>query len=100
MKKMTFGKVRVLQAQLSAKEAAYDSLRHDFDNLKTDYARLVEQLGNMALGKPFGKFDMGNNDPHAEDPKQADVWYSPGEEDTPDIRLIEDKMAEPTPEAS
>jgi hypothetical protein len=88
-----FGQKAILRIEIAALKNANERLQHDYDNLRADYSRLVDQLGSVALGKSLqGKWDLGNADPYTEDSKQPDVYLTPAEEEILDMRKIEEEL--------
>ncbi len=95
---MIFGEKNVLRTEIRILENEINRLRDENSLLKSDYARLVEHVSNIAMGKALQpKWDLGNQDPYAEDTKLKDEWMTPGEEELPDIRKVEEEL---TPSAS
>jgi hypothetical protein len=88
-----FGQKAVLRAEIASLKNANERLQHDYDNLRADYSRLVDQLGSVALGKSLqGKWDLGSADPYEENKKSPDVWMSPEDGELVDAKQIEEAL--------
>lgn len=75
------------EQRLASLSTAHESLRHDYECLRTDYARAVELLGGMAA-RPHGGSLLGP-DPYAEDEQQPKDWLTPEEDEPMDVQAVE-----------
>src|SRR5205809_2686815 len=85
-----------LEVELAAERTAHERLRHEYELLQADFRRVIDQMGNMLGGRPVTALEL-ENDPYKENDKLADEWMTPGPEDIPDIRSVEEEL---TPETS
>jgi hypothetical protein len=89
---MIFGRAKVLEVELALTKEALERVREDYAGLKADYARLIDQMGNLVGGRPLQKTDW-ELDPYAENAKLPDEWLSPGPNELAiDIAPIEEKL--------
>lgn len=69
-------------------------LEEAHDRLLVDYKRMVDLLGAAAFTKGTqAKFEL-DSDPYKEDDKAPDQWLTPGEEETPDVRIVEERLTD------
>jgi hypothetical protein len=69
-------------------------LEEAHDRLLVDYKRLVDLLGQAAFTKgTTAKFEL-DSDPYKEDDKAPDNWLSPGEDEIPDVRSVEERLTD------
>ena len=88
----------VLMVELTAERTAHERLREEFELLRSDYRKVIDQMGNMLGGRPVTALEL-ESDPYAERNDMKDDWMTPGPDEVPDVRNIEDQL-EPQPNAS
>src|SRR3989442_1692632 len=86
-----------LAVELAAERTAHERLRHEYELLQVDFRRVIDQMGNMLGGRPVTALEL-ENDPYKEIDKLPSEWMTPGPEEVPDVRNLEDNM-EPQPNA-
>jgi len=89
---------QILMIELTAERTAHERLREEFELLRSDYRKVIDQMGNMLGGRKVTALEL-ENDPYAENLKLPDEWMTPGPDEVPDVRNIEDTM-EPQPDAT
>lgn len=90
---MLFGRLATARAELSVLKNYIEKIEHERDQLKSDYRRLVDLIGQAAFIRGTqAKFEL-DVDPYKEDSKQPDTWLTPGEEEIPAARAIEDVLS-------
>jgi hypothetical protein len=90
---MIFGRFAVAQAEIASLKNILERTEHERDQLRMDYSRLVDMLGNVALVRGTqAKFEI-DTDPYKEDDKQPNTWLTPGEEEWPATQRIEEAMS-------
>ena len=87
-----------LEVELAAERTAHERLRHEYELLQADFRRVIDQMGNMLGGRPVTALEL-ENDPYKENAKLPDEWMTPGPDEVPNVRNLEDNM-EPVSEAS
>jgi len=81
----------VLEVELAAERTAHERLRHEYELLQADFRRVIDQMGNMLGGRPVTALEL-ENDPYKEVDKLPDEWMTPGPDEVPDVRNLEDEM--------
>ena len=83
--------VEVLEVELAAERTAHERLRHEHELLQVDFRRVIDQMGNMLAGRPVTALEL-ESDPYKENDKLPDEWMTPGPDEVPDVRNLEDEM--------